>query len=456
MSALGRAGAILGVAGCLTMLGGALCPGTARGEDDSLGATGAAPRVALLRLDDAIHPATADFVGRSLGWAAREGLAAVVIELDTPGGLDTSMRKIIKAILASPVPVITYVSPAGSRAASAGVFILLASQVAAMAPGTNLGAAHPVAIGGGMMGGQQVDSTMISKVTNDAVAYARSLAEQRGRNADWAERAVRESASVPAGEALELGVIDLVADTTAELLAAVDGREVATAAGMLRLRTAGALVIERQPTWRDQILSVIANPNIAYLLLLLGGLGIFFELSHPGSLFPGIVGALCLFLAFFALQLLPVRAAGVALIALAIVLFLLEIKVTSYGALTMGAVASLFFGSLMLFDTGATGVRVAWGVLLPSVIIVAGLFILAIWLAVRAQRRRTVTGQEGLVGETGEARSDLAPGGTVFVHGEIWHAVSTAPVSRGQPVRVVKVEGLRLLVEPVATEARRS
>jgi membrane-bound serine protease (ClpP class) len=455
MSTLGRARMILPMAGCLACVGCVLLWAPARGQD-SAGSPGVPPpRVAVIQIDDAIQPATADYVTRSLAWAARHGVAAVVIEMDTPGGLDTSMRKIIKAMLASPVPVITYVSPAGSRAASAGVFILLASQVAAMTPGTNLGAAHPVAIGGGLVGGQQADSTMISKVTNDAVAYARSLAEQRGRNADWAERAVRESASVPAGEALDLGVIDLLAGNLSELLGVVDGREVTTAAGTLRLRTAGAVLIERGPDLRDQILSVIANPNIAYLLLLLGGLGLFFELSHPGTLFPGIVGALCLFLAFFALQLLPVRAAGVALIALAIVLFLLEIKVTSYGALTMGAVASLFFGSLMLFDTGATGVRVAWSVLLPSVIVVASLFILAVWLAVRAQRGRTVTGREGLVGEVGEARSDLAPDGTVFVHGEIWRAASTAPVSKGQPVRVVSVEGLRLRVEP-AGEARRS
>ncbi len=429
----------------------AIAQGPAAGDSTRTGG-GPSPRVAWIRIDDAIQPATADFITRALVWAEREQVQALLIELDTPGGLDTSMRKIIKAILASPVPVITYVSPSGSRAASAGVFILMASHVAAMAPGTNLGAAHPVSIGGGLAGGERPDSTMISKVTNDAVAYARSLAEQRGRNADWAERAVRESASVPATEALELRVVDLVAENAAALLDATDGRVVATVAGERTLRTAHAVLIERRANLRDQVLGIIANPNVAYLLLLLGALGIFFELSHPGTLFPGIVGALSLFLAFFGLQLLPVRAAGIVLIALAIVLFLLEIKITSYGALSMGAVASLFFGSLMLFETGATGVRVAWSVLVPSVIVVAALFILAVWLAARAQRLRATTGREGLVGEIGEARSDLALEGKVFVHGEIWNATATAPISKGRRVRVVQVEGMRLRVEPADAE----
>ncbi len=448
-----------GAAACLALLlmWAAAAQIGAQQVDETLGAgattaaeLGGTPRVVWVRVHDAIHPATAQFVERSLEWAADERADAFVIELDTPGGLDTSMRAIVKAILSSPVPVITYVSPSGSRAASAGVFIMMASHVAAMAPGTNVGAAHPVSIGGGMPGGgEQPDSTMISKVTNDAVAYVRSLAVDRDRNADWAERAVRESASAPSLEALELGVIDLVAENMVSLLAAVDGREVQTAGGTRRMRTAGAQVIEREPDLRDRILSIIANPNIAYLLLLLGGLGIFFELSHPGTLFPGIVGAVCLFLAFFALQMLPVQAAGIALIALAIILFLLEIKVTSYGALSIGAVAALFFGSLMLYDTGATGVRVAWSVLLPSVVVVGALFAGVIWLAVRAQTQRGVTGREGLVGEIGEARGDLSPAGKVFVHGELWSAISSAPVASGRPVRVVQVERLRLRVEPV-------
>ncbi|MBM3316730.1 MAG: nodulation protein NfeD [Candidatus Eisenbacteria bacterium] len=409
----------------------------------------AAPAVVgWVRIDDAIQPASAGFLDRALRWAEREGCGCLVVELDTPGGLDTAMRRMIKGILASPVPVVVYVSPPGSRAASAGVFLMMAAHVAAMAPGTNLGAAHPVAIGGlPGTGGAGPDTTMLAKVTNDAVAYVRSLATQRGRNADWAERAVRESVSIPSDEALELGVIDLLAVSPEALLEALEGRPVEVAGETRALRTAAARLIHKRMDLRDQILGSIANPNIAYLLLLLGALGIFFELSHPGSIFPGVVGAVALFLAFFALQMLPVRAAGIALILLAIVLFVLEIKVTSYGALAMGGVAALLFGSLMLFDSG-TGVRLALGVIVPSVVVVGALFIAIVALAARAQGRRTVTGAEGLVGRIGEARTALAPEGRVFVHGELWRARSRERVAAGERVRVVRVRGLELDVEP--------
>jgi len=290
---------------------------------------------------------------------------------------------------------------------------------------------------------------MITKVTNDAVAYGRSLAENRGRDPDWVEDAVRESASIPAGEALERGIIDLIATTPEALFEALDGRIVEVDGIERQLSTANAERIDREMNLRDQILGAIANPNIAYILLLLGGLGLFFELSHPGSLFPGIVGAVCLFLAFFALQMLPVRAAGVALIGLSIVLFVLEIKVTSYGALSIGGVASLLFGSLMLYDTNGTGVRLAWDVLIPTVVIVAGLFLVGVVLAVRAQRCRTVTGREGLVGEEAEVRERLAPRGKVFLHGELWTAQADQPIEVGARVRVVCVQGMVLDVEPI-------
>lgn len=413
-------------------------------------APGAAPAVGWIRVEDSIQPASTAFVERSLRWAARDDLGACVIELDTPGGLDSSMRRIVKAILASRVPVVVYVAPPGSRAASAGVFLMMAAHVAAMAPGTNVGAAHPVAIGGLPGGGEAArDTTMLAKVTNDAVAYVRSLAEERGRNADWAEKAVRESIAISAEDALRQGVCDLIARDRTELLAALEGRTVQVNGEPRVLALAGARVIERRPDVRDRVLGVIANPTIAYLLLLLGVLGIFFELSHPGTLFPGIVGAVALFLAFFALQMLPVRAAGVALILLSLVLFLLEIKITSYGALAMGAIASLLFGSLMLFDGGG-GVRLSLGVILPTLIVVAGLCLFGVVMAARAQRQRVTSGVEGLVGEVGEARGDLAPGGTVFVHGELWNATSEVPVRSGQSVRVVRVEGLRLHVTPVS------
>jgi membrane-bound serine protease (ClpP class) len=412
--------------------------------------SGSAPVVGWIRIEDAVQPASAGFLDRALRWARRADCSCLVLELDTPGGLDTSMRRMVKAILASPVPVVVYVAPPGSRAASAGVFLMLAAHVAAMAPGTNLGAAHPVSIGGGLPGGGEArgDSTMTEKVVNDAAAYVRSLAAQRGRNAEWAERAVRASVSITGDEALQLGVIDLIAADRAALLERLDGRVVETARGRVTLRTAGARVIEMRPDLRDQALGAIANPNVAYLLLLLGALGIFFELSHPGTLFPGIVGALSLLLAFFALQMLPVRATGVALILLSIVLFILEIKVTSFGALAMGGVAALLFGSLMLFDS-ASGVRLSLGVIVPSVIVVGALFIVAVVLAVQAQSRRAVTGAEGLVGEIGVARTALAREGKVFVHGELWDAWSGRPVPAGGRVRVVRMSGLRLEVEPV-------
>ncbi|MCK4412838.1 MAG: nodulation protein NfeD [Candidatus Eisenbacteria sp.] len=431
-----------------------VAPSEAQSEAPSKAEFRATRPVGWIRIADAIQPATAGFLDRSLRWAQREQFEALVIELDTPGGLDTSMRQMIKGILASPVPVIIYVSPPGSRAASAGVFLMMAAHVAAMAPGTNLGAAHPVSIGGGLPGGQaQPDTTMMAKVTNDAVAYVRSLAAQRGRNADWAEEAVRQSVSVTAERALEIDVIDLIAPSPADLLRELAGWEVETVAGTRRLATAGALVVEKEMNLRDQVLGAIANPNIAYLLLLLGILGIFFELSHPGTLFPGIVGAVALFLAFFALQMLPVRTAGIALIVLALILFLLEIKVTSYGALSIGGVAALLFGSLMLFETNGTGVGLSWGVVLPSVVIVGGLFIFAAAMAFRAQTRRSVTGREGLVGRIGEALSDFDARGRVFVHGEIWNASSRTPVRRGQRVRVREVRGMEIEVEPLGESA---
>jgi membrane-bound serine protease (ClpP class) len=416
--------------------------------------SGMAPVVGWIRIEDAVQPASAGFLDRALGWARREGCACLVVELDTPGGLDTSMRRMVKAILASPVPVVVYVAPPGSRAASAGVFLVLAAHVAAMAPGTNLGAAHPVSLGGGLPGGGDArpDTTMAEKVVNDAAAYVRSLATQRGRNAEWAERAVRASVSITGDEALQLGVIDLIAVDRAALLEQLEGRTVEIAGAPVTLHLAGARVIQMRRDLRDQALGAIANPNVAYLLLLLGALGIFFELSHPGTLFPGIVGAISLLLAFFALQMLPVRASGVALILLSIVLFILEIKVTSYGALAMGGVAALLFGSLMLFDS-SSGVRLSLGVIFPSVIVVGALFILAVVLAVKAQSRRTLTGAEGLIGETGVARTLLAREGKVFVHGELWDAWSARTVPAGARVRVVRVSGLRLEVEPLEDPA---
>ncbi len=442
-----QAGPVLALLACLA-LGGNGAAVSSVAESDSVGP------VAWITVEAAIQPAVASFIERSIRWAEQSGAQCLVIELDTPGGLDASMRKVIKAIQSSTVPVVVYVAPPGSRAASAGAFITIAAHVAAMAPGTNIGAAHPVAVGGIVPGKAQPDSTMLSKLESDAVAYIRSLAEQRGRNAEWAERAVRESESITAEEALRLGVVDLVAGDAAELLAQLDGKEVHLTGRSVCLHTMGAVILRRSMGLRDRVLSVIADPNVAYILLLLGVLGIFFELSHPGTLFPGIVGALSLFLAFFAFQMLPVRAAGVALVVLAIVFFILEIKITSYGALAMAGIASLLFGTLMLFEGGPGRVGLSVGVWVPTLVLVSLVFVGAIVLAVKAQRTKRLTGPEGLLGEVGLARSDLLPEGRVFVHGEIWNARSAdgSAIPAGARVKVVRVEGLRVLVEAVEEE----
>jgi len=405
-----------------------------------------------MTLQQTIDPVSAEFFKSSLDRARRDGAGLFVVELDTPGGLDASMREIIKATLGSEVPVVVYVAPSGSRAASAGVFITLAAHVAAMAPGTNIGAAHPVSLGSG----GEMDTVMTAKVTNDAVAYIRSLAEGSGRNADWAEEAVRRSASLSAEDALQQNVIDLVAGNAVALLDSLDGRVVRTEFREGFLRTRGAARVEIRMGWRERVLSLISNPNVAYVLFLLGLMGLFFELSNPGSILPGILGSICIILAFFAFQTLPVSAAGILLILLAIVLFILEIKVTSYGGLTIGGVVSLILGSLMLFRSPAPSLRVSLEVLIPAVAATVAFFVFAIGMGLRAQRRRKVSGSEGLLGERGVVRIAVGPGragGKVFVHGEIWSAVSAAEAAEGTPVRVTAVDGLRLRVEPVSEEA---
>ncbi|HEY7745183.1 MAG TPA: nodulation protein NfeD, partial [Desulfuromonadales bacterium] len=315
----------------------------------AVGAETASPTIRVVRVADVINPVVADFVTVQLKAANEADERAFLLELDTPGGLDTAMRTIIQAVLASRVPVIVYVYPSGGRAASAGALITLAADFAVMAPGTNLGAAHPVAIAPG--GGGDKNETMMAKVVNDAVAYARSIAQQRGRNVEWAERIVRESISTPASEALELKVIDLVAADEAALLAGLDGRRYLREGKALTLETAGTVLVYAEMSWRQRILTVLSNPNVAYLLLMLGILGIFFEISQPGVILPGAIGAIALLLAFYAFQTLPVNYAGVLLILLAIVLFVLEIKVASYGMLTVGGIIALALGSLMLIES---------------------------------------------------------------------------------------------------------
>lgn len=400
--------------------------------------------VKRIPLADAIGPVTARFSVDEIEDAEARGAEAVILELDTPGGLDVAMREMVKAILAARVPVIVYVGPAGGRAASAGLFITLAAPVAAMAPGTNIGAATPVGLGGGEA---SPDTTMKKKVINDSVAYVRSLAERHGRNAEWAAQAVRDGVSVSAEEALRLGVVDLIAVSFEDLLVQVDGRTVMTAFGERELRTSNARVETASMSGRDRALALLTNPSLAYLLFLAGILGIALELYNPGAILPGVVGGISLILAFFAMQQLPVNVAGILLILLGVVLFVLEVKVPSYGILSIGGVTSLLLGSLFLFKSGSMA-RVSWSVILPTVVAFSAFFLFVMTLARRAQKRRPLSGAEGMVGEYGEARTPLTPSGQVFVHGEIWNAVATEPIPAGASVRVRRLSGLELEVEP--------
>jgi membrane-bound serine protease (ClpP class) len=395
----------------------------------------------VISVDGVINPVSSDFIGKNIKKAAKRGPEALVIELDTPGGLDSSMRSIVKEIVGSEVPVIVYVAPSGARAASAGVFVTLSAHVAAMAPGTNIGAAHPVGLGGKM------DKTIAEKATNDAAAYIKSLAESRGRNAQWAERAVRESISATETEALKDHVIDLVARDLTSLLSDIDGRKVQTAFGERILRTKDARVVREEMGLRFRILNLISDPNVAYILMLLGFYGLFFELTSPGAIFPGVAGGICLILAFYAFQTLPVNYAGLMLIILAIILFILEVKIVSHGALTIGGIIAMLIGSLMLFESPGPFVRLSIYLILPAVIITALFFSLTISLALKAYRRKPVTGKEELVGMEGIAKTDITgEGGTVSLHGELWSAFSGEPIAKNDRVVVEEVRDLKLKV----------
>lgn len=401
-------------------------------------------RIGAVRVADVINPTVAEFVVTQLASANRAGLNAFLLELDTPGGLDSAMRTIIQAFLGSEIPVIVYVFPDGARAASAGALITLAADFAAMAPGTNIGAAHPVAIG---VGGEQ-NEVMLSKVTEDAMAYARSIAQKRGRNVEMAELMVRDSLSLAAEEAVRRQVVDLLAADEEELLAALDGSEYRREGKQLTFRSADGELNFAEMSWRQKILSVISQPNIAYMLLMLGVLGIFFEISQPGVVFPGALGAISLLLAFFAFQTLPINYVGVLLILLALVLFILEVKVISYGMLTIGGIISMTLGSLMLIEHPEPFLRISWMVIGGTVTVVSGLFLVIVYCVVRTQRRRFFSGTEGMVGELGEAITDIHKEGKVFVHGEYWQAYADTPIGQGEKVEVVCVSSnMRLEVK---------
>ncbi len=398
--------------------------------------------VYVARVEGIIAPSLAEFFVSAIRKAEDGGAHAIIFELDTPGGLDTSMRVIIKEILRSPAPVIIYVSPSGARAASAGAFITIAAHVAAMAPGTNIGAAHPVQMGGG-----DTDEEMTRKIENDAAAYIRGLAERRGRNATWAEDAVRKSVSATATEALKLKVIDVVAENRADLLAKIDGRTIETGAGKITLKTKTARIVEVEMSFRDKILSVISNPTIAYMLLILGMAGLYFELSTPGAILPGVLGGICLILAFYAFQTLPINYAGLLLIILGVILFIAEVKVVSNGILTIGGIAALILGSLMLIDSPAPFLQISLSAILGVTAATTAFFVFAIGAVFRAHRRQPATGREGLVGQAGVARTRLNPDGLIFIRGEIWNAICAEGVEPGEQVQVTSVAGLKLKVK---------
>jgi membrane-bound serine protease (ClpP class) len=405
-----------------------------------------AKEIAVITYEGVINPVAAEFITKNIKRANGDGAEALVVRLDTPGGLDTSMRSIVKSIIGSGVPVVVYVAPSGARAASAGAFITVAAHVAAMAPQTNIGAAHPVAMG------EKMDKTMAEKATNDAVAYIKSIAENRGRNKKWAEDAVRKSISSTESEALRLKVIDIVAADLDELLKKMDGMKVETATGKRTIATKGARTIMREMGARLRILALISDPNVAYILMLLGFYGLFFEFTNPGALFPGIVGAICLILAFYSFQTLPVNYAGILLIILAIILFILEIKIISHGILTIGGVIAMFIGSLMLFEPGVPFIKISLSFVLPAVLITAFFFALTIWLAVRAYRAKPVTGYEGLKGTAGTASTEITPeAGMVLIRGEIWSAFSDEPIAKGEKVVVESATGLKLKVTKAQT-----
>ena len=394
----------------------------------------------IIKVSDAISPGVAEFIKDSIETAEKDGAACLIIELDTPGGLAESMRRIIQSILGSKVPVVVFVSPSGARAASAGVMITMAADVAAMAPGTNIGAAHPVGAGG-----KDISGKMSEKVINDMVAHAKSVAEERGRNAKWVEDAIRESVSVTETEALKENIIDLIAEDTDDLIRQLNDREIKEK-GVLKLDKSKKVIVE--PTMRTKILKTISDPNIAYILLMIGLAGLYFEFSHPGAIFPGVIGGIALVLAFFALQTLPVNYAGILLIVLAIIFFIMEMKITSYGLLSVAGIISLLLGSLMLFKGTGPDLKLSWRVLLPTLILVSGFFVFIAGLVFRAQISKPKTGSKGLVGEIGIVKKALTPEGKVFVHGELWNARSEKTLEEDTKVRVVDVVNLMLEVEP--------
>jgi membrane-bound serine protease (ClpP class) len=407
-------------------------------------AVSAAPKIVAVDVDGMVHPITAEIVAAALAQARDQHAALIIIRLNTPGGLMDAMRETIAKIVASPIPVVTYVSPSGGRAASAGFFILEAGDVAAMAPGTNTGAAHPVLMGA------EMDPVMKQKVENDAAAYLRSIDAKRGRNSALAETAVRESKSFTEREALDQHLIDLIAPTEEALLTALDGRTITRFDGSTTtLHTAGAVIEVYEKSLRQKIIAAIADPNIALVLLVIGALGVYVEFSSPGLIAPGIVGAIFVLLGLSAISVLPINWLGAALLLLAFTLFILEVKFASHGILGAGGALAMVLGAVMLIDSPIPELRIHWVTAIALALPFSAITVFMLSLAMRARRNKVVTGSEGMIGATGDAITELAPEGKVLVRGEYWDAVSTRPAAPGTRVKVTSIDKLKLTVEPV-------
>lgn len=403
------------------------------------------------KIEGIVGPITASYVTRTIQKAEDEKAEVLIFLIDTPGGLDEAMRDIIKEELNASIPIVIYVHPSGARDASAGVFITLAAHIAAMTPGTNIGAAHPVAISPGGRGGdeeQGIDETMKEKMTQDAAAYIRSIAEKKNRNVNWAEDAVRKSVSATAEEALKLGIIDFIAESVDELLEKIDGMEVELVGFTKKLNTKDAVKKEIPMTWREELLKIISNPNIAYILFILGFYGLIFEITHPGAIIPGLLGALFLVLAFFAFQTLPINYTGVGLIILGIAMFVMEVLTPTYGPLTLGGIVAMTLGSLMLLNTNVPFLQISKSIIIAAVGTTAAFFLFALGAVIKAMKRKPATGKEGLIGEIGTAEGDInSTEGKVFIHGEYWNAESSEMIKEGEKVEVLEVERLKLKVK---------
>lgn len=407
-----------------------------------------AQKVVSIKIDGSINPASAEFIKSSIDKAYAEKAECIIIHLNTPGGLLKSTRVIVGDILTAPLPVVIYVSPGGAHAGSAGVFITMAAHISAMAPSTNIGAAHPVNLQGGM------DSTMNDKTTNDAAAFIRAIAEKRKRNFEWAQEAVRKSVSITEVEAVQKQVVDLVANNERDLLKKINGRTISLDSGRKTLQTANAKVDHVEMTFTEHFLDVISDPNIAYILMMLGFYGLLFEFYSPGAIAPGVIGVICLILAFYSMNTLPLNYAGLALILFSILLFILEVKIVSHGILGIGGAISLALGSMMLIRTNSAleFISISWAVILPTTLVTAVFFLTLVTFALKAQKLKPITGKEGIVGELGETLAALDPSGVIKVHGEIWKAQSVSgAIRQGEKVRVTAIKNLTLFVEPVST-----